>query len=162
MGWEEKAAKRKAQVNDAIPQEWRLKEMPTTDSVMSVPKDSGILSADELAITESSATELVRDLAAGKLTAVAVTTAFLKRAALAHQTVTYPHSRVSSSCSNIEETNCLHAFYREFALERAKYLDEYMAKNKKPIGPLHGLPVSLKDQCRIKVSNGVLGWKIRC
>lgn len=144
MGWEEKAAKRKAEVNDAIPQEWRLKELPSTDSVMSVPKDSGILSADELAITESSATELVRDLASGKLTAVAVTTAFLKRAALAHQT-----------------TNCLHAFYPEYALERAKYLDEYLAKNKKPIGPLHGLPVSLKDQCRIKgfdTTMGFVGW----
>ena len=39
----------------------------------------------------------------------------------------------------------------DFALARAKYLDEYLAKNKKTIGPLHGLPISLKDQCRIKV-----------
>lgn len=100
MGWEEKGARRKAQVNDAIPQEWRLKEVPSTDSVMSVPKDSGILSTDELAITESSATELVRNLAAGKLTAVAVTTAFLKRAALAHQTVTCQHTHAFSFCAN--------------------------------------------------------------
>lgn len=102
MGWEEKAAKRKAQVTDAIPQEWRLKELPSGDSVMSVPKDSGILSANELAITESSATELVRDLAAGKLSAVAVTTAFLKRAALAHQTVTRRHAHLFLLLSNNE------------------------------------------------------------
>ena len=38
------------------------------------------------------------------------------------------------------------------ALARAKELDEYLQKNGKPIGPLHGLPISLKDQCRIKVS----------
>ena len=39
----------------------------------------------------------------------------------------------------------------DFALARAKYLDDYLAKNKRPLGPLHGLPISLKDQCRIKV-----------
>ena len=92
MGWEDIAAKRKAQVQDAIPEEWRLKEAPAGDSVMSVPKDSGILNADELAITESSAADLVRDLAAGKVTAVAVTTAFCKRAALAQQTVALTHA----------------------------------------------------------------------
>lgn len=30
------------------------------------------------------------------------------------------------------------------ALERAKYLDEYLQKQGKPLGPLHGLPISLK------------------
>lgn len=44
----------------------------------------------------------------------------------------------------------------DYAIARAKYLDEYLAKNKRPIGPLHGLPVSLKDQCRIKVSGYTL------
>jgi amidase len=38
------------------------------------------------------------------------------------------------------------------ALERAKELDDYLQKNGKPVGPLHGLPISLKDQFRIKVS----------
>jgi Asp-tRNA(Asn)/Glu-tRNA(Gln) amidotransferase A subunit family amidase len=37
------------------------------------------------------------------------------------------------------------------ALKRASELDEYFAKNKKTVGPLHGLPISLKDQLRIKV-----------
>lgn len=31
------------------------------------------------------------------------------------------------------------------AIERAKYLDDYLSKNGKVIGPLHGLPISLKD-----------------
>jgi amidase len=50
-------------------------------------KQSGIMSNEELAIIESSATELVAKLVVGKLTSVAVTTAFCKRAALAHQLV---------------------------------------------------------------------------
>ena len=37
------------------------------------------------------------------------------------------------------------------ALARAKELDEYYAKHGKPSGPLHGLPISLKDQLRVKV-----------
>ena len=87
MAWQDLATKQKALVLDAIPSEWRLKEMPSGDSVMSIPKESGILTPEELAITESYAVDLVKDLASGKLTSVAVTTAFCKRAALAHQTV---------------------------------------------------------------------------
>lgn len=90
MTWETLAAKKRASVLDAIPPEWRLKEVPVGDSVMSVPRDSGILSPEELTITESSASDLVRALASGKLTSVAVTTAFCKRAALAQQTVSNP------------------------------------------------------------------------
>jgi amidase len=30
-------------------------------------------------------------------------------------------------------------------------LDAYLEKNKTPMGPLHGLPISLKDQLRVKV-----------
>ena len=38
------------------------------------------------------------------------------------------------------------------ALKRAAELDTYLAKTGKVVGPLHGLPISLKDQFRIKVS----------
>jgi amidase len=85
--WQDAALKQKARVAEAIPPEWRLKSIPTTDSVMSVPKESGILTPEELAITEAYAADLVKDLATGKLSSVAVTTAFCKRAALAHQLV---------------------------------------------------------------------------
>lgn len=87
MGWQEIAADKKARITASIPQEWRLKSAPTELSVMAYPKESGIMNADELDITESSATDLVAKMAAGKLTSVAVTTAFCKRAALAHQLV---------------------------------------------------------------------------
>jgi hypothetical protein len=38
------------------------------------------------------------------------------------------------------------------ALARAKELDDIFKKTGKVVGPLHGLPISLKDQFRIKVS----------
>lgn len=87
MDWQAIAAEKKSQLEASIPQEWRIKTLPTDDSVMSFPKSSGILTQEELSITESSATELVQDLASRKLSSVAVTTAFCKRAALAQQLV---------------------------------------------------------------------------
>lgn len=87
MTWEEAAADKKSRIAESIPQEWRIKTLPTEDNVMDYAKKSGILTAEEISITESSATELVEKLAAGQLKSVAVTTAFCKRAALAHQLV---------------------------------------------------------------------------
>jgi len=46
-------------------------------------------------------------------------------------------------------------------VERAKELDAYLALHKKPIGPLHGLPISLKDTFRVsgvETSMGYVGW----
>ena len=43
--------------------------------------------------------------------------------------------------------NCLTEFWVEDALGRAEELDAYMRRHRRPMGPLHGLPVSLKDQC---------------
>lgn len=47
------------------------------------------------------------------------------------------------------QTNCFHDFFPGPALARAQELDAYFEKHKAPVGPLHGLPVSLKDQCRV-------------
>ena len=97
MGWEDIAADKKKRIADSIPQEWRIKSEPTDVSVMAYPKQSGIMSAEELAITESTAVDLVAQLAAGKLSSVAVTTAFLKRAALAHQLVSFSPLRIRTT-----------------------------------------------------------------
>jgi amidase len=46
-------------------------------------------------------------------------------------------------------------------MERAKELDRYFAETGKTKGPLHGVPVSLKDQFNIKgldSTNGYVGW----
>ncbi len=92
MAWDKIAEDKKARIAASIPEEWRIKSIPTEVSMMDYPKKSGILSAEELTITESSATDLVAQLATGKLTSVAVTTAFCKRAALAHQLVSLKYS----------------------------------------------------------------------
>jgi amidase len=87
MTWEDIAADKRSRLESTIPQEWRLKSIPSEDNVMDVPKKSGILTDKEIAITESSAVDLVEKLASKQLTSVDVTTAFCKRAAIAHQLV---------------------------------------------------------------------------
>ena len=84
MTWQEIAVEKRSRIDASIPQEWRILASPTEDSVIGYPKTSDILSAEELRLTESSATDLITKMAAGQLTSVTVTTAFLKRAALAH------------------------------------------------------------------------------
>ncbi|KAJ9297812.1 hypothetical protein DTO271G3_4033 [Paecilomyces variotii] len=142
--WEELVADKRARLEKTIPAEWKIQTLPTEDSVIDYPTKSGLLSAKELEITNSTATDLVVKLATGELKSYDVTLAFCKRAALAHQLL-----------------NCALEFFPDAALAQAKELDEYFEKNKKPIGPLHGLPISLKDQFRIKgfeTSMGYVSW----
>jgi Asp-tRNA(Asn)/Glu-tRNA(Gln) amidotransferase A subunit family amidase len=80
-----------------------------------------LLAGETVLITEKLPEQLISDLASGKLTSTVVTKAFLQRAGLASKLV-----------------NCCTELLPERALERAKFLDDYYSKNKKPIGPLHG------------------------
>ena len=85
--WQDIAADKKARIDNSIPSEWRIDTKSLGDNVMDVPAKCGLLSAEELEITNSSAVDLVSKLSKGDLKAVTVTTAFCKRAAIAHQVV---------------------------------------------------------------------------
>jgi len=61
----------------------------------------------------------------------------------------------------MSQVNCVLEFFPEMALARAKELDDHLQKTGKTVGPLHGLPISLKDQFRIKgleTSMGYVSW----
>lgn len=151
--WEQRAADKRARIDQSIPAEWKIPKLPTEDSVIGFPAESGILSAKELTITELSASDLVRQLAHGELKAVDVTVAFCKRAALAQQLVCKVSVDSTNTFADLLQVNCCHEFFPEAAIAQAKELDEYLETHGKPVGPLHGLPISLKDQLRVKVLN---------
>lgn len=92
MSWEAAAAKEKVRIDESIPVEWRVQVPKEADSAMAFVKTSTLLSSDEADITSMSAVDLVKKLSAGELTCVAVTTAFCKRASLAHQLANTPTS----------------------------------------------------------------------
>ncbi|KAL9102226.1 MAG: hypothetical protein Q9163_002608 [Psora crenata] len=110
--------------------------------VTKIPKD--LLSEQELCITQTPPEVLLKELALGQLLCVDVTTAFLRRAGLAQGLV-----------------NCLTELLPERAIDRAKQLDEYLAQHHKPVGPLHGLPISVKEHVGMKglgLNTGIISW----
>jgi amidase len=91
QSWEAEAQKCRDILEKSIPKQWLAPadKLPPADqlNVVDFPRQSGLLSEEELRITESSATALVAEMGQGKLTAEAVVTAFLKRATLGQQLV---------------------------------------------------------------------------
>ncbi|KAL7274816.1 hypothetical protein RUND412_002270 [Rhizina undulata] len=131
--WSSLAAEAQSHRQSSIPPEWRipLSRLPPEDvlDVSNYPRIEGLLTARELEITERyDAIRLLEGMREGALKSREVVEAFCKRAAIAQQL-----------------TNCLTHMFFEKALERAEFLDHHFAKHGKPYGPLHGLPISLKD-----------------
>lgn len=141
--WKEKAALKRASQHESIPPEWRLPDpKPTSKNAYEYLRTSGILNPDELAITETTdASILLRKLASGSWSAVSVATAFCKRAAIAQQLI---------RC-------CTEMFFDE-AMKTAELLDQHLKSTGKTVGPLHGLPVSLKDGFDVVGQDSTLGW----
>ncbi|PLB55430.1 amidase [Aspergillus steynii IBT 23096] len=146
-GWQQLAAAKRQSILDAIPEKWRIQSpIPTAEELRDVtgPYIQQFLTPREIEITETDALGITEKTTSGTWSAVEVTEAFCHRAALAHQLV-----------------NCLHEVFFDAAIEDAKQLDAYFAEHGKPTGPLHGLPVSLKDQFHVKgveTTMGYVGW----
>ena len=123
-----------------------IPEIPGPDQLpldrTDVPKY--LLPTEEIVITQTAPEDLVASLASGRYTSTAVTIAFLRRAGLAQALA-----------------NCITELLPERAIARAKFLDEYLSKHGKPIGPLHGLPISVKEHLGMKglgLNAGFVSW----
>jgi len=119
----------------AVPEEppWNVSALPRA-----------LLPAAQVAVTEAAPEELVAGLAAGRLRSVAVTGAFLGRAGVAQRLA-----------------NCVTELLPAAALARARELDDHLAAHGTPVGPLHGLPVSVKEHIAIAglgLNAGFVAW----
>ncbi|KAI4729930.1 amidase [Aureobasidium sp. EXF-10728] len=146
MSWQDIATRKHKEIFDAIPSAWLVdKQLLRSHNFMDLPKKCPlIMSKEELFITEQRAVDILSRIRARTWTSHQVTLAFCKRAALAHQA-----------------TNCLALVMFDSALQRAKELDDYMLRHNKPIGPLHGLPISVKEHIYLQdtpATSGLISW----
>ncbi|EIW87017.1 acetamidase [Coniophora puteana RWD-64-598 SS2] len=121
---------------------WHHDALPKTQDVSKFPLSR--LTEKERYIVLSDATEIVDLIKRRVYTATEVLTAFVV-AAVAAQDV----------------TNCLSEIFIDTALERAQELDRHQEETGEVVGPLHGLPVSIKDHIKIKgidTSTGYIAW----
>ena len=151
--WQIKVSRKRQACRDKIPKEWLLPDSVTRELrypleehsnrliEINIAKRSGIMTERELSITEDyNVSALLEALASSELSALDVTLAFSKRAAIAGQLL-----------------NCVTETYFEQAQERAKQLDTMKVEGKSA-GPLHGLPISLKDGFKIKGLEATIGF----
>ncbi|OGE54867.1 hypothetical protein PENARI_c005G10906 [Penicillium arizonense] len=154
------AQRKQAELAAAIPPEWRLPDHAIPEgmlsvaesitegpkkygrvSVMEIPRTCGLLSAKELDITENyDIRGLVAEMSEGRFKAEEVVRGFCKRAAIAHQL-----------------TRCLTEPLFHRALKRAQELDAHLQRTGTPVGPLHGLPISVKDTFNVQGVDSSIG-----
>lgn len=86
--WQDVAQRQHEAVYSCIPTEYMVSPaLLKSKHLIQLPESCGILNARELVITSLTATRLLETLHNGTYTAVEVTRAFCKRAAIAHQAV---------------------------------------------------------------------------
>lgn len=143
--WEDISKRAIAKVLDSIPAEWRIPDdklpPPEQLNVTDLPFKTGLLTEKDIVITNTSAIDIVINVAHAVWTAEDVTRAFCKRAAIAHQL-----------------TKCLTVTMFDAAIRRAKQLDDHYRETGRVVGPLHGLPVSLKDNFNIAGQPSSVGF----
>ncbi|KEY71542.1 hypothetical protein S7711_08922 [Stachybotrys chartarum IBT 7711] len=144
LEWREVASRKRSERNDLV-KAWdplydRRKKL-ASNNVQAWPETSGELTPRELEITNSIPSSLITKLASGELTAEETLRAFVKRTVIAHHL-----------------TNPLTEIMFDWGLERARALDRYWNEFGQPVGPFHGLPISLKDLINIKGTETTMGY----
>lgn len=102
------------------------------------------LTREELDVTNKNVEDLTRVLSMRQSNTQCTISAFLRRAALAQGVV-----------------NCITELLPDQAMQRPKELDVYFLEHGKPIGPLHGVPISVKEHIAMKgldQNAGFVSW----
>ncbi|KAF2402695.1 amidase [Trichodelitschia bisporula] len=138
--WQETVAQLQDHLASSIAPFLPSKPLPSPLPLNVTALPSQYLSESDFTLTSLAPETLIARLASGSLTSAAVTTAFLRRAALASKL-----------------TNCITELLPS-ALTRSAELDAYYKQHGKPIGPLHGLPISVKEHLGLEGLDNNAGY----
>ncbi|KAI8663136.1 hypothetical protein LRP88_07338 [Fusarium phalaenopsidis] len=145
--WQNIVARKREQRASLIPQQWLIKKASGHNPLKSL-LDSGLLTPEELELTDASkhgAAETLSLVASGSITAEKLVTSFCKRAAAADSLTNF-----------ITEVNF------EQAIRRAKELDKHFLETGRVVGPLHGLPITVKDHMDLEGHDSSAGIAAYC
>ena len=149
--WSAQAEAFKSTILAQIKDEWRIPSalFPLPKDVSDLIPRSGVFSTRQLEILSHDALGVRDAIAARRDSCVEVAEAYCKAAAVVHQA-----------------TNCLMGFFPQEAIERARWLDAEMERTGKVIGPLHGVPVSVKGEfasdkvlCQALMGFSKISWR---
>ncbi|KAH6704367.1 amidase signature domain-containing protein [Leptodontidium sp. MPI-SDFR-AT-0119] len=145
--WQQISQKKKQEQQARITEEWKVTVPADLSRPLDIFKENGILTAEELQWTDpaNDALTTLALVSSGLVTAEQLITAFCKRAAIAHAA-----------------TNCLTEITFDAAIQRAKTLDEHFRRTGKVVGPLHGLPISVKDHMDVEGVDSSMGISSLC
>ncbi|PHH91282.1 hypothetical protein CDD83_1092 [Cordyceps sp. RAO-2017] len=145
VSWQDVAERFQTHRASAIPAKWVIPPAKLDETLRSTNRVidllPSLLSHHELQITALGASALAAKIRAGEYSCLQVAEAFCHQAAVAHQL-----------------TNCLTEIFFTEALEQARQLDHVLQTTGKPIGPLHGVPVSVKDHFNVKGQHTTAGY----
>ncbi|KAH6864999.1 amidase signature domain-containing protein [Alternaria rosae] len=142
--WRRAVSAKRASIANAIPPAWRLSddEIPSTEILKDLTAFiTRFLSPLEQQITTAPVSVLTSNICSFQWSAVEITRAFCHRAALAHQL-----------------TPCLSEICFAKAEQRAEELDTILRTSGQVVGPLHGIPVSLKDRFHMEGLDSACGY----
>jgi hypothetical protein len=143
LPWKQRATLKRQQQAAQIPEQWRLNPIPSPlpRSALEFIDECDLLSPREHQITSTlNTSRLLSRIASKEISSLEVATAFCKRAAIAQQL-----------------TGCCTEMFFDRALKQAEALDRYLAETGEVVGPLHGLPISLKDSADVEGIDSSIG-----
>ncbi|ODQ78576.1 hypothetical protein BABINDRAFT_86738 [Babjeviella inositovora NRRL Y-12698] len=151
--YQAKAKAKRALVLATVPPEWLLSDEiaaqfteSSGNSVLAIINDPAvvghILSQKEIDLTSKyTSTELLEQLKSREITSEELTLAVCKKTAIANQL-----------------TKCCTELMFDDALARARACDAHLAARGEPLGPMHGLPISVKDPFNVPGYDSTLGF----
>ncbi|CUM46484.1 uncharacterized protein AC631_03817 [Debaryomyces fabryi] len=143
--WEDIVEAKRNVVKASIPSDWindSIKEdMIQAKYINTYEYLDSILPQAEVDITSLTMLQLQCKIRKGELKALTVAKAYCHRAAMAQQIL-----------------NCCSEIFFDKAFEQAKELDNYFEKKGCVVGPLHGIPISLKDQVDLPGIDSAIGY----